>query len=145
MLKLAEDPKTSMEDDVRARLLAADALIQVKAKKKKAAIQRASAAVNANPFSPEARLAQAAVGLKWGSAEAAHEALELAIRLDVATADAYAELGLFLARSQRDPVRARFCLEMALRFQTTSADRAELQKALAGLTGGSASSDGHQP
>ena len=133
MVKAAEDKDSTLEDEVKSRILAAEAMRLVSAKKKGAAIKMASLAVKKNPFSPEARFAQASVGMKWGSAEASQEALELAIRLDPAMAEAHAALGLFLARARTDLVRARFCLEMALKFPTQGADKATLQKALAGL------------
>ncbi|GEM_PF-1736013 len=134
LLKAATSKETPLENDSwTARILAADSRRLADAKKKHQARKQASAAIAASPFSPEARLAMAICDLRWGKADAAAASLEMAIRLDPAMAEAYAELGMLLARTNGNAARAAYCLDTAAKLSPRAPFIPAVQKAQTSL------------
>ena len=134
LLKAALAKDNPLENpSLKARILAADSRRLADAKKKHQARKQAAAAIAASPFSPEARLALAICDLRWGKASDAAASLEMAIRLDPAMAEAYAELGLILSKTGGDAARAAYCLDTAAKLSPKAPFIPAVQKARSSL------------
>lgn len=133
LLKEAADGDATIAPEIRARILAAHAQVLGGARKKNQARRQVTAALAASSFVPEAHLAKAVVDRLFGESAEAVEAIERALRIEPALAQAHLDLGLSLVRSRGDLTRARHCLQMALRLFSEGPQAAQARQALARL------------
>ena len=136
LLKSLGSNAAAIAPEVRARILSAHSQVLTSAKKKNQARRQAAAALAASTFVPEAHLAKAGVDRLFGESAEAVEALERALRLEPALAEAHLDLGLLLASAHADPARARRLLQTAQRLFSEGPQAAQARQALARLTQG---------